>query len=51
MAQRGWRIRVDGIFGPQSERVARAFQKRRGLRVDGLVGPRTWTATWRPVRR
>jgi peptidoglycan hydrolase-like protein with peptidoglycan-binding domain len=47
MARRGWRIQVDGVFGPASERVARQFQHNKRLRVDGLVGPRTWAAAWR----
>ena len=52
MARRTWRIRVDGIFGPESERVARQFQRNKGLRVDGLVGRQTWDAAWRlPVIR
>jgi peptidoglycan hydrolase-like protein with peptidoglycan-binding domain len=52
MAARGWRIRVDGVFGPETERVATRFQRNKGLRVDGLVGLETWRAAWRlPVRR
>jgi hypothetical protein len=39
-------IDVDGLYGPQSERVARAFQRRARLVVDGVVGPRTWAAAW-----
>jgi peptidoglycan hydrolase-like protein with peptidoglycan-binding domain len=51
MARRTWRIRVDGIFGPESERVARTFQRNKGLRIDGVVGHETWAAAWRlPVR-
>lgn len=46
MRERGWNIDVDGIFGPQTERVARAFQAEKGLRVDGIVGPETWRAAW-----
>ncbi|MFE2346138.1 peptidoglycan recognition protein family protein [Kitasatospora cineracea] len=47
MAQRGWVISVDGAFGPQSERVARAFQAEKRLQpVDGVVGPVTWAAAW-----
>lgn len=39
-----WEIDVDGAFGDDTARVVRAFQKRRGLEVDGEVGRRTWTA-------
>jgi len=34
----------DGIFGPQTEADVREFQKRAGLVVDGIVGPKTWAA-------
>jgi peptidoglycan hydrolase-like protein with peptidoglycan-binding domain len=52
MSRRGWRIAVDGIFGPQTQSVARRFQREKGLRPDGLVGRRTWAAAWRrPVTR
>jgi hypothetical protein len=46
MQQRGWRIGVDGDFGPESENVARSFQREKGLTADGLVGAQTWNATW-----
>ena len=46
MRDRGWTISVDGIFGPGSAKVARQFQKEKGLGVDGLVGRKTWDATW-----
>jgi peptidoglycan hydrolase-like protein with peptidoglycan-binding domain len=32
---------IDGVRGPQTSRAVRAFQRRAGLRVDGVVGPRT----------
>ena len=39
---------VDGIRGPLTRGAVVAFQKRRGLAVDGIVGPRTRRALgWR----
>ena len=32
--------RVDGIFGPQTERALRDFQRNAGLTTDGVCGPR-----------
>lgn len=50
LAQRGWRIGVDGAYGPQTERVLRQFQQQVGLTVDGIGGPMVWTALHlRPV--
>lgn len=46
MKDRGWTIGVDGLYGPQSESVCRSFQAEKGLAVDGLVGPKTWSASW-----
>jgi hypothetical protein len=34
-------IPVDGVFGPQTERAVKRFQKRKGLTADGIVGPDT----------
>jgi N-acetylmuramoyl-L-alanine amidase len=33
---------LEGVFGPSTESAVRAFQQRRGLLVDGKVGPETW---------
>lgn len=46
MRGRGWRIAVDGVYGARSARVARQFQAEKGLRQDGIVGPKTWEASW-----
>lgn len=37
-------ISVDGDFGVLTETAVKAFQSRRGLVADGIVGPRTWRA-------
>ena len=34
-------LRLDGIFGPATERAVRAFQKSKGLSPDGIFGPLT----------
>lgn len=46
MRERGWKIDVDGYYGPKSERVARQFQEEKRLSVDGIVGPETWKASF-----
>ena len=46
MRQRGWRVTVDGYYGPASRAVCVAFQSEKHLAVDGIVGPVTWAATW-----
>lgn len=46
LRDRGWNIAVDGVFGPRTEQMVRAFQADKGLAVDGVVGPVTWDALW-----
>lgn len=35
---------LDGMFGSQTDQAVRAFQRRKGLVVDGVVGTSTWRA-------
>ena len=46
MRKRGWSITADGLYGPATAKVARQFQKEKGLGVDGLIGAKTWAAAW-----
>lgn len=54
MADRGWPITVDGLYGSVGDTTPRgntaentvAFQKEKGLTPDGLIGPATWDAAW-----
>lgn len=42
-------IRVDGIYGRDTAAAVRWFQRSKGLRVDGVVGPATYAALKRPI--
>lgn len=46
LRQRGWKIGVDGVFGPQTDQITRKFQADKRLAVDGEVGQNTWRAAW-----
>lgn len=46
MRKRGWSLTADGLYGPTTAKVARQFQKEKGLPVDGLIGAATWAAAW-----
>jgi len=39
---KGYRTALDGIFGEDTERVVKEFQRSRGLSVDGIAGPATF---------
>ncbi|SMH55139.1 MULTISPECIES: peptidoglycan-binding protein [Cyanophyceae] len=46
----GISIEIDGIYGPESEKVCRTLQEKWGLEVDGVIGPITWERTFKPSR-
>src|SRR5690606_7623988 len=44
LADAGYQVRVDGDFGPETERAVRAFQRDTNCKIDGIVGPETFAA-------
>lgn len=40
----GFAIEIDRIYGIDTEKAVRQFQKNKGLDVDGRVGPQTRAA-------
>jgi hypothetical protein len=46
--QLGYRVTVDGQYGPETEQAVRALQRRRNLHVDGVVGEDTRIAIGLP---
>ena len=54
MQARGWNIGKDGAdgrYGNDTARIVKQFQKNKGLKVDGKIGPATWRAAFElPVK-
>jgi hypothetical protein len=46
MRRRGWGITATGRFTAHDSDVAAAFQREKYLDDDGLVGAKTWAASW-----
>lgn len=42
LAKAGSSLQIDGIFGRGTRSAVQAFQRKYGLEVDGIVGPKTW---------
>lgn len=40
--KRGYKLDVDGKFGPKTQAAVKDYQKRNNLAVDGIVGRNTW---------
>ena len=45
----GYILKEDGLFGQATLAAVKAFQTDNNLRVDGIVGPKTWTALTRKI--
>ena len=46
LKNRGWNIVADGLYGPNTAKIVKQFQKEKGLKVDGALGVKTWNALW-----
>ncbi len=40
----GFDVDEDGVFGPDTARALKEFQRRNGLSPDAIAGPKTWAA-------
>jgi hypothetical protein len=49
LSLRGQRVVIDGDFGPATDIAVRAFQRSARLKVDGVVGPKTYAALLTPL--
>ncbi|MFJ2591171.1 GH25 family lysozyme [Streptomyces sp. NPDC087538] len=49
LAAAGQSVTADGIYGPNTQNAAAAFQRAHGLTADGIIGPNTWNKLVRTV--
>ncbi len=42
LANKGYSLSVDGVFGPMTQSAVMSFQRSQGISVDGIVGSVTW---------
>jgi hypothetical protein len=47
----GYKVKVDGSFGIVTKGAVENFQKNKGLKVDGVVGAKTWQALYKANAR
>ena len=40
----GYKVKIDGDFGPRTETAVKMLQKANKLEEDGICGPKTWAA-------
>jgi hypothetical protein len=51
LSDNGYRIAVDGDFGPQTKSIVTKYQHANNLAANGIVGPKTWASLFaRPQR-
>lgn len=46
----GFKLRLDGSYGWLTETAVKEYQQQQGLRIDGIVGAKTWAALKSTVR-
>ena len=46
LKERGWSISATGRFDKKLEATIKKFQAQKGIRIDGLVGVKTWRLIW-----
>lgn len=50
LSAHGFSLRIDGDFGWRTEVAVKAFQRQQRLKIDGIVGPETWSTLMATVK-